>query len=338
MGILYILNRFLISHVKTITEYFVSNSHLSKDKDKPLKLELSSAKKGMDEIDVLVSAVNSAINTNYKFIKEQYEKSILQSSLEAAEVVQESLLPKGSSKIPGVKIVSNYLPADRTGGDWYYYFYNESRKIAYFFCGDVTGHGIPSALVTAVCCGCTLCIQSLCNENEIKQEEILTTIANSLNHSIASTGSSCNRLMTMIISSLNVETGKMTILNAGHNHPFWYSSMLQKVKTLVCSGNRLGFTSEPTFRVKEIQLNPGDRVFLFTDGLVENTGPKGEYLSEKKLKDLLMSMQDQSLDELHSSIYLKLKGIWKENPAEDDVTTLFLQWDGLQSNIIKKAA
>ena len=329
--IIFILNRYLISHMTKITNFFTSKIiQKNDDSAEPELLNLRSSKSGDDEIDIMVSAVNEVVKTNFKFLKEQEERLSLQSSLEAAEVVQESLLPGKNRDIPGVIIKSSYKPAEQTGGDWYYHFYDEHNNMAYFFCGDVTGHGIPSALLTAVCCGNILGAKAYAKENEIitteDMEVALRKLAESLNESVLATGAPCKRLMTMAMMSFNLETGTLTFLNAGHNHPFWFSKSQNKIRTLTISGTRLGFTEEPLFKVKSYQLEPGDRVFLFTDGLIENTGPQGEVLKDTKLKKSLIDYKDLSLVEIHDSIMSHAQDIWKGHTAADDITTLFIEY------------
>ena len=156
-------------------------------------------------------------------------------------------------------------------------------------------------------------------------DDRMMIMARTLNQVVRQTGR--NRLlMTMIFMSLDLKTGEVQYLNAGHNAPYWIQAKDKKVKAVPSIGSRLGFTNSPTFTIKKFKMEPGDAVFLFTDGLIENTGPTGALFTEKMLKNILA--QEQSVEEMLSVIISQAKGIWADNPPADDCTSLVFRWEG----------
>lgn len=265
---------------------------------------------------------------NISFLAEMQEKAMLDAELDAAKAIQESLLPP-KIVYPGVEIISHYTPATHTGGDWFGHYYDAPNNRMYFYIGDVTGHGIASALITGVVCG-AIYSGELGNDRmgqlgTITVEERLLHLARSVNTVVHQAGKQ-QLLMTMIFLAIDLESGDCHFLNAGHNPPFWIQGAKNKSKTVANSGSRLGFSREPSFSLKSFKMEPGDSMFLFTDGLVENTDASGAYLKEKRLKELLTKAVD--IADIHTLIYSEAQAIWRGHPPADDVTSLMFRWHG----------
>jgi len=263
---------------------------------------------------------------NISYVFEVQEKAKLDAELGAAKAIQEQLLP-AAQVYPGVRLVHHYTPAAHTGGDWFGHFHDERTGRVYFYIGDVTGHGVSSALITGVACGAIyaseLAFNRFTGESDLAVPDRLEALARGVNEVVHQSGKQ-KLLMTMFFLCLDLRTGQVHYLNAGHNPPYWLQRGKKAAKALPGAGSRLGFTLDPKFTVKSITLEPGDGLFLFTDGLVENVGPEGLFLKEKKLKDLLAAGGD--LESLQEGVFREARAIWKETPPDDDVTTLVLEW------------
>jgi serine phosphatase RsbU (regulator of sigma subunit) len=112
------------------------------------------------------------------------------------------------------------------------------------------------------------------------------------------------------------------VLNAGHNLPYLIQG--NSIHILKSRGNRLGHTHDPQFTVHTQSWTRGDRLFLYTDGLVENQGPSGQILKTRQLERVLV--RDCSLDDLQKSILATAEKVWQDNTPEDDVSFLILEW------------
>ena len=186
--------------------------------------------------------------------------------------------------------------------------------------GDVTGHGIPSALMTGVACGALYSGEKRADRLKapISPADRLKDMAEVVNETIFDT--KAGLYMTMAFCCIDLKSGMIYHLNAGHCQPYIVGSA---VKQLLNTGDPLGFSLEPSFTVKEQQLLPGDTIFLYTDGLIEN-GVEPRMLSKRNLRKALVPMMSAS--EIISAISNNISELWGDKPIEDDVTMLALTW------------
>ena len=266
---------------------------------------------------------------NFSYNRDKEEQTKTLAELSAAKQVQLSLLPK-LREYPGVTIANHLRSAQQTGGDWYSFGYDSVHNAMNFFIGDVTGHGVSAALLTGVAFGGIsfgeYTVQKILPHQA--PEDRLKILAQSVNTAIYKNAEYAQRLMTMALLSLDLESGELVYLNCGHNSHF----LLEKnnvVRPLIGTGSRLGFAEEPLFLVKKEQLHPGDMVFLCTDGLYENAAFEHRMISSKKLKELLQGQKDPHAALEHVLEYAQ--AFWNSYPPDDDVTILIFQWTGPQS-------
>jgi signal transduction histidine kinase/CheY-like chemotaxis protein/serine phosphatase RsbU (regulator of sigma subunit) len=289
---------------------------------------------GIDEVD-LTPEVQTFLETltsslaisleNISYITETEEKTRLESEMNAAKAVQEGLLPRNLN-FPGVEIIPLYCSADKTGGDWYGCYHNTKSDTLLIALGDVIGHGVSSALVTGVACGATYAIQKCLalQEAKLDPESSLLEMAHVLNQIIRETGNGSTKSMTMCFISIHLPTGKVSHLSAGHPWPLWYHQRTGAVQAVLNSGSSLG-SGEPNFKVLSFELEPGDHLFLYTDGLIESEGPQGETLSLKRVKQIVAH---RDIQVVQTRIHEVAQRTWNGIRPPDDVTTLAVRWTG----------
>jgi serine phosphatase RsbU (regulator of sigma subunit) len=286
-----------------------------------------------DELD-FASTVSSSLGIaleNIAYIQVSNERAMLEAEMQAAKLVQEALLPSEIA-IPGLDMCFSSVSAAQTGGDWYGYHYDRVSHRMYFYVGDVTGHGFPSALVTGVACGAihsgekTADLLASKFTLDEKPDDRLEHLARVLNEVVHETGSKTDRMMTMFFLCLDLSTGELTYINAAHPHPFLVRRSGNTVNSLVSSGYRLGNETKKRQEVFKTAMQPGDIVFLYTDGLVENTGPSGEHIAPRKLKQLIGSCA--SVFEIKEKVLTVGREVWQDNPPADDVSFLAFAWNG----------
>jgi serine/threonine protein kinase/serine phosphatase RsbU (regulator of sigma subunit) len=259
---------------------------------------------------------------NLQLVTETQEKVKLDAEMMAARAMQESLLPH-QQVLPGLVLSSYYRSASQTGGDWLGYFYHEPLQTAFICVGDVTGHGIPSALITGVVCGAVYASEFWLGQTVGHSiTERLQFLARAVNETVCRTGTRSGCFMTMCFLAIDMQSGAIHVLNAGHTQPYLIQG--SAIRVLKSRGNRLGHTHDPQFKVHSQAWSRGDRLFLFTDGLIENQGPSGQTLKTRQLERVLT--MDCPLDNLQKSILASAEKIWQETPPEDDVSFLLLEW------------
>ncbi len=281
--------------------------------------EMSYAETMANSLAMAISNINMLIKTE--------QKAKLDAELEAARAIQEALLPQ-KGVLPGIEIAHSYQSADSTGGDWLGYFYDRNNHRLNCYVGDVTGHGIAASLLTGVMCGGVYSTEESMSLHEMNSktfstpEERLTAIAHILNRIVRQTGKT-NVLATMAFLSLDLETGKVAFLNAGHTSPIIIRSTERSLQSISNLGNRLGFNAVPSFSVRSFNIKPGETIFLYTDGLTENSSPAGATFSQRRLREILTS--NSCINDISNRITEESKRLWL-GCCQDDVTTLLIQW------------
>jgi serine phosphatase RsbU (regulator of sigma subunit) len=264
-----------------------------------------------------------------KINHERNQKLIAQQKIEASEhlarearAVQDALI-HGQQEIPGVAIASLYQSADTTGGDWYAVFHDAGAKRLYLFMGDVTGHGIPSALVTAAVSGSIQSLVDMIRAAPMDRHKALHMLAEAVNRVVRLTGDKTNRMMTMAFVAVDLETRVGTFLNAGHRPPFLVHD--HEVKPLICRGNMLGVLDSPEFEHKDFAIPASSTLALYTDGLFENQGPHGESWHERQLTRHLQkaAADPQSMIQ---AITEDLAQCWQNEKISDDCALLLIKF------------
>ncbi len=249
----------------------------------------------------------------------------LEESLKEAQLVQQALFPS-IKRLGSFSVADHFKAADHTGGDWYGYHEEERKQRAYFFIGDVTGHGVSSALITGTAAGSVYgSIATLqASERDLSLTETTEILASCVNRAVYDTAAKVDKFMTMVFVSFDSQTGEVAFINAGHPNGFIISDY--KVKPLLGNGSPLGFHRDPSFKVNRLQMQPGDILFFYTDGLIENEGPEGEKLYPRDLVRILEFSREPDL--IKKQLLKQTDSIWQNQKAADDYAFVIIRWDG----------
>lgn len=254
------------------------------------------------------------------------EKAKLEGELQAAKVVQEQLLPP-AWELPGLQCSAFFQPAETAGGDWYGYIHHKEHNRVTFYIGDITGHGITSAVLTGVVCGAVYSAETRSQQlgHQPTMEQHLQLAAEALDNILYNTAGRTGRMMTMCFLSIDLNNGKACSLNAGHTWPIITKKAEGKTicEKIPGGGSLLG-SGQHSYGIHHFHLEQGDTLLLYTDGLVENEGSNGDVLSFRKLKGILA--KPTSLAEQMHEIESTMKSIWRDNKLSDDVTFLGLRF------------
>ncbi|MBR6969098.1 MAG: SpoIIE family protein phosphatase [Firmicutes bacterium] len=245
------------------------------------------------------------------------EQNRLHSELEAAKVIQQSLLPPISESYPGrpeFSVRASMTPAKDVGGDFFDVFFVSSDRIA-FLVADVSGKGIPAAMFMATA--------KMTLQNCVRDFEDLSEAIARANDSLCSRNEA-EMFVTAWIGVLDIPTGRVDYVCAGHNPPLLLTPCgPEYLRTR--GGFVLGGMESMPYRQSSLQLAPGDSIFLYTDGVTEaeNTAHVlyGEDRLQTCLQDLYGADPQQVLDRVCKDMELHVKN------AEqfDDITMLCLR-------------
>jgi serine phosphatase RsbU (regulator of sigma subunit)/ketosteroid isomerase-like protein len=208
--------------------------------------------------------------------QERMERERLEQELEVARSIQQASLPKEVPTPEDWQIAPYYQPARQVGGDFYDFHLLPEGKLG-LAVGDATGKGVPAALVMSTTCG----MLRLAAQSYSSPGQILQRVNEALCPNIPS-----NMFVTCFYAIVDPISATLSYANAGHNLPCC-SHDDQAATELEARGMPLGLMPQMSYEEKETVLVPGERVFFYTDGLIEAHNPKGEMFGTPRLRGLL---------------------------------------------------
>lgn len=249
------------------------------------------------------------------------EKERIGAELSIASTIQENSIPNMFPAFPTrmeFDIFASMTPAKEIGGDFYNFFLVDEDHLAMVI-ADVSGKGIPAALFMMV----TNILISDRTRMGGTPAEILTFVNDNIcEHNRA------EMFVTVWLGILEISTGKITAANAGHDDPAVYRKgegfSLSKIKHNIVVGAMPGIP----YKDFEIQLYPGDKVFLYTDGVPEATDKENEMFNTGRMLEALNRHSDEPLEMLLSSVRQAVDDFVGEAPQFDDLTMLCLEYIG----------
>ncbi|HET7064610.1 MAG TPA: SpoIIE family protein phosphatase [Rudaea sp.] len=244
----------------------------------------------------------------------------LQSELEIAQHIQESMLPKnhyvGAGAYP-FELNALLSPARVVGGDLYSYVVRRDGRLC-FLIGDVAGKGIPAALFMA---------RTITSANSrataIEQPEQLLR---QLNADLCAGNDDC-MFVTLLCGVLDVASGRLMLASAGHDAPIRVGEG-GATRIELETGSPLGLYPDATFPSAQAQLAPGELIVLYTDGITEAFDPDGALYGEQRLFDILAQCDRLSPAGVIEAIVADVAAYTRDAAPADDLTLLVLHWRG----------
>jgi predicted ester cyclase len=246
--------------------------------------------------------------------QETRERERIEQELRVARRIQHALLPKDVPEVEGWQITPYYKPAREVGGDFYDFLRLEDGHVG-LVVGDVTGKGVPAALVMSntqsvlrtIAQRATAPAQALAEANEVLHAYIPP-----------------NMFVTCFYGVLDLESGRFLYANAGHNLPYCRRSD-GLADELRATGMPLGLMPGMHYENKETVLSPQDGVLFYSDGLVEAHNPQGEMFGTPRLRSLLTEYPEGGTG-LTAFLLEELERFTGEGwEQEDDITLLALR-------------
>jgi serine phosphatase RsbU (regulator of sigma subunit) len=265
-------------------------------------------------LESITRQVAASIENEF-LLKQSLEKERIEQELAVAASIQQQIIPKELPKIKGYDLAGINIPSKEVGGDYFDCLDAGKGKTALII-ADVAGKGISAALLVNTLSAALF--------SYIEFNLPLTDLADKLNKLIYKSSPS-DKYITFFITVLNHESGELDILNAGHN-PILLLRSDSTLETLDAGGVGLGmFDFGIPFTGQRLMLNPGDKLFLYTDGIPEAMNENEEEYSDEKMIAFFKKNAALSSEEFINLLVKDVKEYTGRAEQSDDITALLLK-------------
>jgi serine phosphatase RsbU (regulator of sigma subunit)/predicted ester cyclase len=242
------------------------------------------------------------------------ERERVEQELRVARSIQQASLPEQVPQLEGWQITPFYRPAREVGGDFYDFLELADGRLG-LVVGDATGKGVPAALVMASARSMLRAIAQALGSTS--PGDVLGRVNDALFIDIPA-----NMFVTCFYAILDPKSGSLSYANAGHDLPYlWRGGEAEELRA---RGMPLGLMPGMSYEEKEIELDAGEGVLFYTDGLVEAHDPKGVMFGFPRLRALIVDHGEERAlgDFLLKELYSFVGEGWEQ---EDDITLLMLE-------------
>ncbi len=277
------------------------------------KIEVSPIIKHLSFIQTLTNIIIVAVE-NKRLYKENLDRIVIQKEMELASEMQMMLFPKNLPNNDEIEVSASYNPHHLVGGDYYDFIVLNRDEIA-FCIADVSGKGVPAALLMS---NFQASLRSL-----IKRTSSLSELVIELNKNILANANR-EKFITAFIGKYNIQTRNLQYINAGHNPPLLLVG--HQFKSLFDGCTVLGvFENLPSVTEKNMTIPRDSILACYTDGVVEQPNAKNEEFGMKNLETSLLLNKEESTKDIIQSITQELNSYKKEIEYKDDIALMCLK-------------
>ena len=279
-----------------------------------LKQSIAFDNEDLETLVTVAMQASLAIQKSDLFLDFKRAQSI-RADLELAHELQQRFLPQSSPDTEEFEFFSFYRPMQQVGGDYYDFVPLDNNRIAIIM-ADVVGHGIAAALYMA----------KISAESRFALATSKTAVeaVHKMNNSLS--GLNIDRFVTLALCVLDLNTNKMTVVNAGHMPPILQKSATGEITQLAMeeSGLPLGIMEDYEYESIEVQIDPGDQIVLYTDGINEAMNADGDQLTTEAMIKEMASGQAKNPDAIGNLIRESVARHSGRHPAIDDMCLVCL--------------
>ncbi|MBP5162241.1 MAG: SpoIIE family protein phosphatase [Spirochaetales bacterium] len=283
-----------------------------------------------DEIEILARAFEDLSSKTKKYISQitaiTAEKERIGAELNVATQIQADMLPSIFPPYPQkteIDLYATMTPAKEVGGDFYDFFLTDANHLALVM-ADVSGKGVPAALFMVIA-------KTLLKNRAVMggtPAEILEDVNNHL-----CDGNKTQFFVTAWMAIIDLRTGEGIAANAGHEHPALRRAGKKYELVRYKHSPVLGMMEGIIFQEHEFKLNPGDSLFVYTDGVPEATDSKNRLFGEERMVDALNVDPDALPSEVIRNVRSGIDGFVAGAEQFDDITMLCFKYKGNKEDV-----
>ena len=251
------------------------------------------------------------------------ERERVKAEIDAANRIQAALLPVEAPRLSGASVASHYRAATEIGGDYFDFLPQPDGEIGIAF-GDVSGHGLTSGIVMAMAKSALLV--------QVDVDPSPRTVMNVLNEIVIKTAPR-RILMTFFFGLLDPVAQRLRFSSAGHLDPYVYRARKHRLEALSSWGFPLGVRRRDPFREHLVTFTPGDRLILYSDGLIEAIDDDGEPFGFERFERVLLDSGHMSAEEIKKTLLGSTRRFTRNRPPEDDQTLVVVSFDGTAEGV-----
>lgn len=269
---------------------------------------------GNSELLQTLALEASTVLENARLMEEERDKQRLEEELGIAREIQESLLPRKLPVSGWFRAAGSSVPSHQVGGDYF------DLKMVNPDCWsvtvtDVSGKGVSSALLAALLQGAFLAAA----EEAEHIEQLMIRVNHFLNDRTEG-----EKYATLFYCTLN-RNGLLRWSNAGHCTPYLIRTN-GEMKALETTGLPLGMLAMATYGVEEVQLQPGDKIVAYSDGLTEAANTEGKFFDLGRMKTLILANARSSCSKLHGDLMQAVDTFTEGAIQSDDITAVVIEY------------
>ena len=263
-------------------------------------------------LETLAAEASVAIE-NARLYREKLEKVRMEQEMRIAAEIQQALLPKPRATLDFVEAAAASIPCRSIGGDFFDYD-DETTDGFVFTLGDVSGKGPPAALMSAMMQGMFA--------SQAKSLESPATAVTTMNKALCRRGLEA-RFVTLLFGVITPD-GRLTYCNAGHNPPLVLGK--SGVRLLEAGGPVVGLLEFAPYEQETVQLESGDTIVVFSDGVSEALDSEGTEFGDDRLQDVALSAQHEPASALVDRLVSAVREFTKGAPQSDDITAMVVRY------------
>ena len=273
----------------------------------------------MEDLSLTIEKAVEEVNYIKQTQREHLQLESIQSDLAVAVEIQKAILPCRFPPFPEIKsldIYASMTPAKEIGGDFYDFFRLDDDRIGLVI-ADVSGKGVPAALFMAVS---NTLLRSISMTKDNSQDCI-----DELNRLLCRVNVN-SMFVTVFYGILNHRTGELDYTNGGHNPAYVLRGKNGELERLGRFPNLVvGGFEDFSYKSESAQLDPGDSLFLYTDGITEAFDAKDEAFGDERLEDSLVELYHDDAKTIIEGVYADLGEFIGDRTQSDDITMLVVK-------------
>jgi serine phosphatase RsbU (regulator of sigma subunit) len=270
--------------------------------------------------DTLSKAIQSGVSAYQKVISDQTQLQKVKVSLAQASKVQKKFMPKSDPQVDGFDIAGQSIWCDETGGDYYDFLYpaENGRERISIVVGDVTDHGIPSALLMTTA-------RAFLRERVHTPPCECAVIISDVNKRLVRDVEELNLFMTMFYSEINIKEKTIRWVKAGHEPAILYDPAGNSFESLAGQGLPLGVLEDAVYEESEKQIASGQIILIGTDGIKETSNDRGEMFGTERLLNVVNEYAPLPAKEILTKVFEALDNFRHPLEMEDDATLVVIK-------------